>query len=159
MEINAIHDFFKENVSKKKFKSISLDKENGFAVINSNKLCFDYDTISDKIKTSDTIIFNKTSIIFVEFKRGKISEIDFRLKSTESIVSFLNYSHQEGLIKDITFPNDRFQIYFVYDKRNASAPKLFTFREREKKLSLEYKHLFVKFKVIDNDNFKRIFGI
>lgn len=159
MKIEEIEAFFKENVSQQKLNLISIDKETNLPVVNSSKLSFDFDLINTRIKTSDTIYFKDGKIIFVEFKRGKITKKDFRLKATESIISFLNYAHENKLLAQLCLPCDYFQIYFVYDKDTATAPKLFTFSEVEKGLKQEYKHLFSKLRVIDNYNFKKLFGI
>ena len=101
MRINEIEQFFEGNVRKKSLTDISLDKENKISVVSSAKEVFDFDSITndndinegtkEKIKTSDTIYFKDGKVIFVEFKRGKISETDFRLKAIESIISFYNY--------------------------------------------------------------------
>ncbi len=170
MRINDIEQFFEGNVPKKSLTEISLDKENNVSVVSSAKEVFDFDTILDntdinegtkeKIKTSDTIYFKDGKVIFVEFKRGKISETDFRLKATESIISFYNYIFEKGFKEKLCFPSDLFQIYVVYDKRNTSlAARLPFFRNTERKLQIKYKHLFSKYQVIDNDKFQRIFKI
>ena len=88
MNYNDIKAFFEDNVSKKQYRDLSLDSNNGKAIINSRKSNFDFDKINNSIKTSDTIFFKSGKIVFVEFKRGKISDEDFRLKATESIISF-----------------------------------------------------------------------
>ena len=145
MRINDIEQFFEGNVPKKSLTEISLDKENNVSVVSSAKEVFDFDTILDntdinegtkeKIKTSDTIYFKDGKVIFVEFKRGKISETDFRLKATESIISFYNYIFEKGFKEKLCFPSDLFQIYVVYDKRNTSlAARLPFFRNTERKL-------------------------
>jgi hypothetical protein len=170
MRINDIEQFFEDNVQKKSLTEISFDKENKISVVSSIKEVFDFDTIVDdtdinegtkeKIKTSDTIYFKEGKVIFVEFKRGRISETDFRLKATESIVSFYKYIFEKGFKENLCFPSDLFQIYVVYDKRNTSlAGRLPFFRNTERKLQIKYKHLFSKYQVIDNDKFQRIFKI
>ncbi|MGZ9734284.1 hypothetical protein [Flavobacterium sp. GNP002] len=159
MRINDIEAFFEVNVFKKNLKDISWDKTNQVSLINSNKESFDFDELNKEIKTSDTIYFKNGKIIFVEFKRGTISDIDFRLKATESIISFYNYAFRNGFKENLSFPNDTFQIYFVYDKSNSSPAKLNTFKASERKLKAEYKHLFSKYEVIDNDRFQKIFKI
>lgn len=169
MRINEIEQFFEGNVRKKSLTDISLDKENKISVVSSAKEVFDFDSITndndinegtkEKIKTSDTIYFKDGKVIFVEFKRGKISETDFRLKAIESIISFYNYIFDKGFKENIFFPSDLFQIYVVYDKRNTSAAKLPFFRNTERKLQIKYKHLFSKYQVIDNDRFQRVFKI
>jgi len=158
MRINDIEKFFNENVSKAELNQISLEKETGTSLINSTKLSFDFDTINQKIKTSDTVYFKDNKIIFVEFKSGGIKKIDFRLKATESIISFYNYIFENGFVDKMSFPNENFQIYFIYN--SASSPSaLFTFSTVERELTNEYKHLFSKLKVIDNNRFKKLFGI
>lgn len=159
MRINDIEHFFAENVTKAELKEISLDKENGIALINLSKSCYDFDLINTNIKTSDTLFFKEGKIIFVEFKRGKISDKDFRLKATESIISFYNYIFANGFKEYLCFPSDYFQIYIVFDKNNSSPSKLNTFKETERKLKIEYKHLFAKYVVIDNDKFQKLFRI
>lgn len=158
MRINDIEKFFNENVIKAELNQISLEKETGTSLINSTKLSFDFDTINQKIKTSDTVYFKDNKIIFVEFKSGGIKKIDFRLKATESIISFYNYIFENGFVDKMSFPNENFQIYFIYN--SASSPSaLFTFSTVERELTNEYKHLFSKLKVIDNNRFKKLFGI
>jgi hypothetical protein len=159
MRISEIEEFFKINVSKKELKEISLDNENSISLINSTKTAFDFDELNKKIKTSDTIYFNNNKIIFVEFKRGKVSDKDFRLKATESLISFYNFAFANGFKENLSFPNDNFHIYIVYDKNNSSPSKLNTFKVTERKLKLEYKHFFSKYEIIDNDKFKKIFRI
>ena len=67
---------------------------------------------------------------------------------------------EKGFKENLLFPCDLFQIYVVYDKRNTSlAGRLPFFRNTERKLQIKYKHLFSKYKVIDNDKFQRIFKI
>lgn len=170
MRINDIEQFFESNVSKKTLTDISYDKENKISIVSSSKKVFDFDTLVDeidanegtkeKIKTSDTVYFKDGKVVFVEFKSGRISETDFRLKATESIISFYNYIYEKGFNENLFFPSDLFQIYVVYDKRNHSlAARLPFFRNTERKLQLKYKHLFSKYQVIDNDKFQRIFKI
>lgn len=159
MKISEIEKFFDQNVSKKELSEISFDKDNQIPLINSTKLSFDFDLINDQIKTSDTIYFKNGKIIFVEFKRGMIKDIDFRLKATESIISFYNYAFENGFKENLSFPNDTFQIYIVYDKNNSSPSKLNTFKATERKLKIEYKHFFSKYEVIDNDRFQKLFKI
>lgn len=164
MRINDIEVFFNNNVGKKQLNDISWYEEKQGDVltkkslINSTKLSFDYDEINKRIKTSDTIYFKNNNIVFVEFKSGEIKKIDFRLKATESIISFYNYIFSNGFTETLNFPNSSFQMYFVYN-RNSSPAAQFTFSQVERELSIEYKHLFSKFKVIDSENFKKIFGI
>jgi hypothetical protein len=158
MRISDIEAFFNTEVQKKELREISFDKENNKSLINSTKPSFDFDVINDKIKTSDTIYFKDGKIIFVEFKNGKISEKDFRLKATESIISFYNFIFEKGFKEMVCFPSDLFQIYVVYNK-NSSPSMLNTFSATEKKLQLQYKHFFSKYQVVDNENFKKIFGI
>lgn len=156
---NDIKVFFEEHVTKKMYRDLSLDRNSGRAIINSRKLNYDFDEVNYSIKTSDTLFFKSGKIIFVEFKRGSISDSDFRLKATESIISFYNFIHKNGFTESLNLPNDIFQIYFVYDKNNSSPSKEFTFKATERKLKIEYKHLYSKYEVIDNDKFKRLFKI
>lgn len=164
MRISEIEVFFNNNVSKKQLNNISWyeEKEGDLIVkkplINSSKLSFDYDEINKKIKTSDTIYFKNNNVIFVEFKSGEIKKIDFRLKATESIISFYNFIFSNGFTETLNFPNDTFQIYFIYNRTSSPAAQ-FTFSQVERELSIEYKHLFSKFKVIDSEKFKKIFGV
>ena len=170
MKISEIETFFENNVPKKKLTSISLDKENKISLIISSKLVFDFDQIVEpydmvegtkqKLKTSDTVYFKNNRIIFVEFKSGGIGERDFRLKATESIISFYNYLFENGIKDNLCFPNDMFEFYMVYDKNNPiSSNRLNFFMATERKLQIKYKHLFSKYKVIDNDTFRRVFKI
>ncbi len=158
MRVNDIETFFNTHVQKKELREISFDEENNQSLINSSKTSFDFDIINDKIKTSDTIYFKDGKIIFVEFKNGKIAEKDFRLKATESIISFYNFIFENGFKEKLCFSNEVFQIYVVYNK-NSSPSMLNTFSATEKKLQLQYKHFFSKYQVVDNENFKKIFGI
>jgi hypothetical protein len=164
MRISEIEKFFDKNVSKKPLSEISWYEEKvddiliKRVLINSQKLSFDFDIINRNIKTSDTVYFKDNKVIFVEFKSGGIKKIEFRLKAIESIISFYNYVFNNGFIENLCFPNDVFQIYFVYNRTSSPAAQ-FTFLEVEKSLRIEYKHLFSKLKVIDNNNFQRIFKI
>lgn len=159
MRINDIESFFNENVTKKELSEISFDKDNNIPLIKSNKLSFDFDLINNQIKTSDTLYFENGNVIFVEFKRGTVKDIDFRLKAKESVISFYNFIFKNGFKENLIFPNTTFQVYIVYDKNNSSPAKLNTFKATERKLAVEYKHLFSKYKVIDNDQFQKRFRI
>ena len=164
MRVNDIRLFFEENVAKKTISEISWYEKKSEGVtlkqslIISNKQSFDFDIINQKIKTSDTVYFIENKIVFVEFKSGEIKQIDFRLKAIESIISFYNYIFLNGFRENLCFPNDVFQIYFVFN-RDCSPSAQFTFTEVEKSLKFEYKHLFSKFKVIDHKKFQKLFGI
>ena len=166
MRIREIEQFFKDNVVKKSLTELSLDTSNGISLLNSESESFDFDTLDkpvihrDKIKTSDTVYFKDDKIIFVEFKRGqKIPETQFRLKTTESILTFYNYIFDQNFQEKLCFPNDLFQIYFVYNKTNISATALPFFANIERKLKIQYKHLISEYHIIDNDKFQRIFKI
>ena len=158
MKISDIETFFKTYVQKKELKDISLDKENNQPLVNSNKTSFDFDEVNKSIKTSDTVYFKDGKIIFVEFKNGKIPEVDFRLKATESIISFYNFIFENGFKESFCLPSDTFQFYVVYNK-NSTPSKLNSISAIEKKLQIQYKHLFSKYQAVDNEKFKRIFGI
>lgn len=170
MKIKDIENLFEQSVPKKALTDISLDKENQLSLVNSSKLVFDFDEIVDanditegtkeKLKTSDTIYFKNNKIIFVEFKSGGIGERDFRLKATESIISFYNFVFKSGIKDKLCFPSDIFEFYMVYDKNNpTTATRLKFFMATERKLQIKYKHLFSKYHIIDNDKFQRIFKI
>jgi hypothetical protein len=159
MRINDIEKFFNENVSKKGLSEISFDKDNQVSLINSPKPSFDFDLINDQIKTSDTIYFKNGKIVFVEFKRGTIKDIDFRLKATESIISFYSYIFENGFKEKLCFPSDLFEIYVVYDKNNSSPTRTMAITATGRKLTKEYKHFFSKYQVIDNDRFQKLFKI
>lgn len=159
MRIKDIEKFFDLNVSKATLSQVSLDKENGISLINSTRLSFDFDTLNTKIKNSDTLYFKENKVIFVEFKRGKVSDVDFRLKATESIISFYNYVFENGFKEPLCFPNTVFQVYVVFDKNNATPSKLNTFKSTERKLKVEYKHFLSKYVIVGNDKFQRIFKI
>ena len=168
MRISEIEVFFENNVPKLPLTKISLDKENNFSLINSSKLVFDFDKIVDnsdilegtkeKLKTSDTIYFKNGKIIFVEFKSGGIGERDFRLKASESIISFYNFIFKNGIKDKLCFPSDIFEFYMVYDKNNPqSSNRLNFFMATERKLQIKYKHLFSKYHIIDSDKFQKRF--
>ncbi|MBF2708800.1 hypothetical protein [Flavobacterium soyangense] len=166
MRINEIEQFFKDNVVKKSLTELSLDSSNGISLLNSEKKSFDFDTLDkpviykDKIKTSDTIYFKDDKIIFVEFKRGhKIPETQFRLKATESIITFYNYIFTQNFQESLCFPNTLFQIYFVYNKANISATALPFFANIERKLRIQYKHLLSEYHIIESEKFERIFTL
>ena len=157
--IEEITNLFEKNVSTKPLNEISYDKDNGISLINSTQSCYDFDVLNHQIKTSDTIFFEKNKIIFVEFKRGKIKDLDFRLKAVESIISFYNYLFDSGLRYNLSIPNDIFQIYIVYDRNNSSPARIQAIVASGKKLEKEYRHFFSKYQVIDNDKFKKLFRI
>ncbi|CAM3981297.1 hypothetical protein FLBR109950_11580 [Flavobacterium branchiophilum] len=162
MRIREIETHFEENFPKKSLTILSLDEKNEITLVKSEKLSFDFDSVVKKndkiIKTADTLFFKNNKIIFVEFKSGKIGNLDFRLKSTESIISFYNYIFKNNFQEPLTIPNAIFEIYFVYNKR-ASSATLNTFSQIERELKLEYKHLFSKFKMLDNEQFTKLFRI
>lgn len=165
MRINDIEQFFEDNVGKKTLTELSLDSSNGISLLNSESESFDFDTLDkpvihkDKIKTSDTVYFKDDKIIFVEFKRGqKIPETQFRLKATESIITFYNYIFAQNFQENLCFPNDLFQIYFIYNKANISATALPFFANIERKLRIQYKHLLSEYHIIDSEKFERIFN-
>lgn len=174
MKISDIRVHFQNNVTKKTLKEISWYEEKVNEVlitkylINSRKLSFDFDTINPKvktknttsieIKTADTVYFKDNKVIFVEFKSSAIKKIEFRLKATESIISFYNYIFKNGFTEQMCFPNNTFQMYFVYNK-NCTPARLQTFSLMERELNIEYKHFFSKLKVIDNDRFQKLFKI
>jgi hypothetical protein len=164
MRIKDIEAFFEANVLKKTLKEISWyeEKENNIVIrktlVNSLSESFDFDEINKTIKTSDTLYFKEDKVVFVEFKSGKIPTKDLRLKAIESIISFYNYIYSNGFTEEMTFPNQNFQIYFVYNY--DSTPKEFNyFSQIEKELYFEYRHLFSKFRLIDNQKFQKIFRI
>ncbi|MCI4441943.1 MAG: hypothetical protein JHC39_00410 [Lentimicrobium sp.] len=159
IRISEIEAFFEKNVLKKNLKDISWDKANNVSLINSDKESFDFDELNKEIKTSDTVYFENGKIIFVEFKRGKIKDIDFRLKATESIISLYNYVFENGFKEKLCFPNEIFQIYVVYDRNNSSPTRTLAITTTGRKLEKEYKHFFSKYQVIDNDKFKGRFKI
>lgn len=166
MRINDIEQFFEHNVSKKSLTELSLDSSNGLSLLTSENESFDFDAldrpvfIKDKIKTSDTIYFKDDKIIFVEFKRGqRIPEIQFRLKATESLITFYNYIFAENFQENLCFPNTFFKIYFVYHKTNISATALPFFANIERKLRIQYKHLLSEYHIIDSEKFERLFNL
>ncbi len=159
MRINDIALFFEQNIQKKDLKTISFDKSNNVPLINSESECFDFDSINKYVKTSDTIYFEAGKIIFVEFKRGKIKDVDFRLKATESIIALYNYLFINGFKENICFPSDIFQFYIVYDRWNSSPTNTLAIEASGRKLEREYKHFFSKYQVIDGDRFKKRFKI
>ncbi|MCI9843259.1 hypothetical protein [Flavobacterium pectinovorum] len=159
MRINDIEKFFTDNVEKKELREISFDKDNQISLINSSKPSFDFDLINQQIKTSDTIYFKNGKIIFVEFKRGVIKDIDFRLKATESIISFYSYIFKNGFKEKMCFPNELFEIYIVYDRNNSSPTRTMAISASGRKLTEEYRHFFCKYQVIDNDKFQKLFKI
>lgn len=170
MKIKDVENLFEKSVSKKALTFISLDKDNQKSLVDSTKLVFDFDEIVDsnditegtkeKLKTSDTIYFKNNKITFVEFKSGGIGERDFRLKATESIISFYNFIHKNGIKDTLCFPNDTFEFYMVYDKKNpSSASRLNFFIATERKLQIKYKHLFSRYRIIDNVKFQKDFKI
>lgn len=165
MRINDIEQFFEDNVVKKSLTELSLDSSNGISLLNSENESFDFDMLDmpvihkDKIKTSDTVYFKDDKIIFVEFKRGqKIPETQFRLKATESVITFYNYIFTQNFQENLCFPNALFQIYFVYNKANISATALPFFANIERKLRIQYKHLLSEYHIIDSEKFESIFN-
>jgi hypothetical protein len=167
MRIKDIEIFFEENFPKKTISLLSLDvsdkdEKKKISLIISEKLSFSFDDVIKKeqkiIKTSDTIFFKNNKIIFVEFKSGKIGSVDFRLKSIESIFSFYNYIFKNNFKELLIFPNNIFEIYFVYSKKSSPA-MLNTFSQIESELKTEYKHIFSKFKLINNEQFVKLFRL
>ncbi len=159
MRISDIETFFEANVNKKSLSLVSLDNANNISLINSENLVFDFDEVNKTIKTSDTIYFKNNKIIFVEFKNGKIKPLEFRLKATESIISFYNFIFDNNFRDNLIFPTENFKIYFVYKKTRATIPMLYTFNSVIRDLNIEYKHLYSSLKIIDDEKFIEIFEI
>lgn len=160
MRISEINQYFEENFPKKSLRELSLNDNNNVSLVNSQKLSYDFDSIKQRrdkvLKTSDTIYFRNNKITFVEFKSGKIGNYEYRFKAFESIISFYNYIYENGFKDAFNVPNEIFEIYFVH-KRTAKYASLLELQIIEKELSKEYKHLFSKFKLIDIDQFQKIF--
>lgn len=160
MSFDKIKAYFNENVVQKELTELSLDKENNLSLINSSKKHFDFDEINKRIKTSDSLFFNDSKIIFVEFKKGvTIKDKDFRLKASESIISLVNLLIENNVVEKICFPSDLFQLYFVFDRNKISSTQLNYFANVERKLKKEYKNLFSKYSIIPQDKFKKLFNI
>ena len=100
-------------------------------------------------------LLEKGFITFVEFKYGKINEIDFRLKFTESLISFIDYSIDNKLINNITFPNKYFKFYIVYKFKSATFD--IEMNRIQRKLKSQYKYFVSNYTIISNDKFKKIY--
>jgi hypothetical protein len=160
MNYNDIEDYFAENMIKKSYTELSLDKVSKISVINSVKESYDFDCLNYKIKTSDAIIFSSNKIILAEFKNGnKISELDIRLKSSESILSLLNFILENKICDSICFPNSLFQFYLVYNRNKINSSQVVHFGSLERKLKKQYSALYSKFKILNQDKFKQIFRL
>jgi hypothetical protein len=158
MNFDKIAAYFEKNIVKKTLSELSLDKENNSSLVNSNSKHFDFDEINKRIKTTDTIVFKNSRIIFVEFKKGgTIKDRDFRLKASESIISLINLLIENNVVEKICFPTDLFRLYFVYDRNNISSTQVVNFGNIERKLTSEYKNLFSKYSIIPQDRFKKVF--
>lgn len=156
MNLIDIKNYFEQNISKKTIEDLSYDSANNNSLVISNKFLFDFDSITDKIKTSDALFFEKSNIIFIEFKNGKINDIDFRLKATESVISFINLLLDKNLVSTFSLPSDTFQFYIVYNI-NKYPTKAIAFRTLEEKIKLQYKYLLSKYRILNQDQFKKRF--
>lgn len=160
MNFEIVKEHFEFNIQKKTLSELSIDKISNESLIKSSVESFDYDTINYSIKTTDTLFFINSNIIFVEFKKGEsIKDIDLRLKATESILSFLNYIIGQKLTEFVCFPNDVFQLYFVYDRNNINATQVTHLSNIERKLQKEYCNILSKYRILPQDSFKKIFKI
>ncbi len=160
MNISEIKQYFENNFPKKSLKELSINVNNNESLVNLQNLSYDFDSIKSRrdkvLKTSDTIYFRNDKITFVEFKSGKVGNYEYRFKAFESIISFYNYIYENGFKDAFSVPNDIFEIYFVH-KRTSKYSSLQELQIIEKELSKEYKHLYSKFKLIDIDQFQKIF--
>jgi hypothetical protein len=160
MSYNNIEEFFVNNVDKKSFTELSLDKESKKSLINSVKDSYDFDQLNFKIKTSDTIIFNLGKISLVEFKNGvNISEKEIRLKCSESIISFANFVLDKNVVKTICFPCHFFQFYLVFNRKKINASKVIHFGSIQRKLQKEYSNFYSKIVILNQDQFKKVFRL
>lgn len=171
MDYSTIEKHFSSNVLLKTFTELSYDKESDSSLIISDNKSYDYDSINENIKTSDTVIFKSGKITFVEFKKGKkredgkksktkkIKEPDIRLKSTESIISFIDYILKKNISETICFPCNLFQFYLVYDRTKSDPSQVIHFGNLERKLQKQYSKFYSKFSILPQDRFKKIFKL
>lgn len=168
MNFEKIKTYFEENIEKETITKLSFDDANNNSLITSNKEKFNFDKVNNQIKTSDALFFEKSNIIFVEFKNGKIGDVDLRLKALESIISMTNFLIEKNLINNFCFPSDVFQFYLVYNskiidkktgRKSTSSTRVVEFGKLERKLKLQYKYILSKYRILNQDQFKKRFNI
>lgn len=170
MDYTKIESFFSESVIQKSFTKLSFDKESKSSLVLSEKQSYDFDSLNEQIKTSDTLIFHSKKIVFIEFKKGKkneegnlrtkkIKETDIRLKLIESSIVFINYILKNNITDSICFPNDYFQFYLVYDRTRSDASQLVHFSALERKFQNQYSNFFSKIKILSQDRFIKTFRL
>lgn len=154
MRINEIEQLFEKTVSKIKLKEASIDSANSASLIDSEELVFNYDSLKGAIKSSDTIFFKENKIIFVEFKNGNIKQVDFRLKATEGLMTFIKYLKKEDQSLNICFPNDHLEIHYVYNDGKTPSTKLEEYNKIIRQLEKEYLGTYSKLKLVKASDFK-----
>lgn len=168
MNFENIKTYFEENVEKETITKLSFDDANNSSLITSNIEKFNFDKVNNQIKTTDALFFEKTKIIFVEFKNGSIKNKDLRLKATESIISMTNFLIEKNLVDTLCFPSDIFQFYIVYNskiidkitgKETTSSTRVIEFGKLERELKLQYRYILSKYRILNQDQFKKIFNI
>jgi hypothetical protein len=154
MRINEIEQLFEKTVSKIKLREASIDSANSTSLIDSEELVFNYDSLKGSIKSSDTIFFKENKIIFVEFKNGNIKLIDFRLKATEGLMTFIKHLKKEDQSLNICFPNNFLEIHYVYNDARTPSTKLEEFNKIIRLLEKEYLGTYSKLKLVKASDFK-----
>ncbi|WP_075342388.1 hypothetical protein [Tenacibaculum agarivorans] len=160
MSYTDIEQHFSNNIPRKPYSELSLDDDTQTSLVSSAKTSYDFDEVSNEIKTSDTIIFNQNKISLVEFKNGnKVKEIEIRLKCSESIISLTNYILEKGVVNSFCFPNQLIQFYLVFNKEKITGTQLMNFSNIQRKLQREYANFYIKLVILNQDQFKKVFKI
>ena len=168
MNFKSIETYFEKNIEKKTITQLSYDDANNSSLIISNKEKFNFDKVNNEIKTSDALFFEKYHIIFIEFKNGKIGDIDLRLKASESIIAMTKFLIENNLIDNFCFPSDVFQFYLVYNSKiidkktgwqTTSSTRIIEFGKLERKLKLQYKYILSKYRILNQDQYNKRFNI
>jgi hypothetical protein len=153
MRIEDIEQFFEGTVPKITLRKASEDTANGISLIDSEELVFNYDSLKGSIKSSDIIYFKQDKVIFVEFKNGNIKPIDFRLKATEGLMTFIRHIKKKAPPLNVCFPNDCLEIHYVYNDATTTSTRLEEYNRTIKLLGNEYAGAYSKLKMIKASDF------
>lgn len=153
MKIENIKQLFENTVPQVTLKEASEDTANNTSLIDSEELVFNYDSLKGAIKTTDTVYFKEDKIVFVEFKNGNIKTIDFRLKATESMMVFMKHLKTKSSIT-IDFPNNYFEIHYVYNDNTATPTQLSEYSKIVRLLKNEYQGTYSQLQLVKASEFK-----
>lgn len=151
-------------------REISLDSENNVIMVDRPERFFHYDKITESVykggncpKSPDMLLFGKNSLVFVEFKNGKIhssDRVNIKLKALEG--SFIVLHKIISNFRDIE-PEDicKLKKSYILVYNEAKNPRRFIHDHLFSKgarfgLSLYQGMFFVKVKTVPPEVFSRI---